>query len=72
MAVKTNLKTVRLNRKFKQNQIATAIGTCPRSISNIERGEYCPTLENALRIARFLQVSVEDIFTLEDDESHSI
>ena len=69
MAVKTNLKTVRLNRKFKQNQIAAAIGTCPRSISNIERGEYCPTLENALRLARFLQLTVEDIFALEDDET---
>lgn len=67
MAVKTNLKAVRLNRKFKQNQIATAIGTCPRSISNIERGEYCPSLENALRIAKFLDVSVEDIFSLEDE-----
>ena len=67
MAVKTNLKAVRLNRKFKQNQIAAAIGTCPRSISNIERGEYCPSLENALRIAKFLDVSVEDIFSLEDE-----
>lgn len=72
MAVKTNLKDVRLMRKVRQKQIAAAIGLCPRSISNIERGEYCPTLENALRIAKFLQVNVEDIFTLEDDENPAV
>lgn len=69
MAVKTNLRIVRIKRNVKQKQVADAIGACPRSISNIERGEYCPTLENALRLAKFLQVSVEDIFTLENDET---
>ena len=71
MAVITNLKEIRQKHNCRQKQIATANGTCPRSISNIERGEYCPSLENALRIAKYLQVSVEDIFVLTDDNPAS-
>ena len=67
MAVTTNLKEVRTKRKCYQKDIAIAIGSCPRSISNIERGEYSPSLETALRMARYLGVTVEDIFVLEDE-----
>lgn len=65
MAVVTNLKKIRQEQKIYQKDIAIAIGICPRSISNIERGEYNPSLETALLLARYLNVSVEDLFTLE-------
>lgn len=65
MAVVTNLKKIRKERKIHQKDIAVAIGICPRSISNIERGEYNPSLETALLLARYLNVGVEDLFTLE-------
>lgn len=68
MPVSNKLKEIRTSHNCQQKQIAAAIGTCPRSISNIERGEYCPSLENALRIARYLQVRVEDIFVLTDED----
>lgn len=65
MAVVTNLKKIRQEQKIYQKDIAIATGICPRSISNIERGEYNPSLETALLLARYLNVSVEDLFTLE-------
>lgn len=65
MAVVTNLKKIRKEQKIHQKDIAVAIGICPRSISNIERGEYNPSLETALLLARYLNVEVEDLFTLE-------
>lgn len=66
MAVVTNLKEMRTAQHKHQKDMALAIGTCPRTISNIERGEYCPSLETALRIAKYLQVSVEEIFSLDE------
>ena len=66
MAVTTNLRKIRQEQKIYQKDIAVATGICPRSISNIERGEYNPSLETALLLARYLNVKVEDLFTLED------
>lgn len=66
MAVVTNLKKIRQEQKIYQKDIAVATGICPRSISNIERGEYNPSLETALLLARYLNVRVEDLFTLEE------
>ena len=66
MAVVTNLKKIRQEQKIYQKDIAMATGICPRSISNIERGEYNPSLETALLLARYLNVRVEDLFTLKE------
>lgn len=66
MAVVTNLKKIRQEQKIYQKDIAVATGICPRSISNIERGEYNPSLETALLLARYLNVRVEDLFTLKE------
>jgi putative transcriptional regulator len=46
--------------------MAFAIGTCPKTICNIEKGYYCPTLETALRLAKYLDVSVEQLFVLDE------
>ena len=66
MAVTTNLMKIRQEKHIYQKDIASATGICPRSISNIERGEYNPSLETALLLARYLNVAVEDLFTLEE------
>ena len=66
MAVTTNLKKIRQEKHIYQKDIAAATGICPRSISNIERGEYNPSLETALLLARYLNVAVEDLFMLEE------
>lgn len=66
MAVITNLKYVRTSQKCQQKDMAAAIGTCPRTISNIEKGHYCPSLETALRIAKYLKVPVENLFELDE------
>lgn len=66
MAVVTNLKSVRTEQNRRQIDMAAAIGTCPRTISNIEKGQYCPSLETALRIAKYLKVPVEHLFKLDE------
>lgn len=64
MVINNNLRTVRLTLGLSQEELATSVGTCGRTIGRIERGERNASLEMALRIAKCLDISVEDIFRL--------
>lgn len=66
MAVTNNIKELRMERNLIQEDLAAAIGSCSRTIGRIERGERNASLEVALRIARYFQVPVEDIFSIEE------
>ena len=43
------------------------VGTSRQTISQIERGDYSPSVTLALKLAKLCQVSVEDIFSYEED-----
>lgn len=43
------------------------VGVSRQTISQIERGDYSPLVTLALKIAKVLNVSVEDIFSYEKD-----
>ena len=42
-------------------------GVSRQTISQIERGDYSPSVTLALKLAKICQVSVEDIFFYEED-----
>ena len=67
MAIATNLKQVRMERNLLQEDLAIAIGSCGRTIGRIERGERNASLELALRLANYLNVSVEELFQVNDN-----
>ena len=66
MAIATNLKKVRMERNLLQEDLAIAIGSCGRTIGRIERGERNASLELALRLARYLDIPVEELFQIDD------
>ena len=66
MSVTNNLKKIRTQKNLSQKELADGIGSCSRTISRIERGERNPSLEMALLIAKFLNVDLETIFTLDN------
>ena len=69
MAVKNGLKKLRKEQRLKQADLATAVGMCERSISNIELEKNPASLETALRLVAYFKVSVEDIFHLEKEHT---
>ena len=69
MAISNILKDIRLERNLIQEDLAEATGSCSRTIGRIERGERNPSLEMAIRLAHYLNMSVEEIFKLDDDTS---
>ena len=66
MAIATNLKQIRMERNLHQEELAIAIGSCGRTIGRIERGERNASLELALRLAKYLDIPVEDLFHINE------
>ena len=45
-------------------------GVSRQTISQIERGDYSPSVTLALKLAKLCGVTVEDIFRYEEESSH--
>ena len=68
MAVSNTLRQVRTDRNICQEDLAIAIGSCGRTIGRIERGERNASLELALRLSKYLDVAVEELFVLDEEK----
>ena len=69
MPLKNHLKEYRARLGVNQQQMGALVGTSRQTISQIERGDYSPSVTLALKIAKICNVSVEDIFSYEEDEN---
>lgn len=54
------------HNEMSQEDLANAIGVTRQSIHSIERGKFVPSTYLALKLARFFNKTVEEIFYLED------
>jgi DNA-binding XRE family transcriptional regulator len=61
----TRLRLVRTERNLSRQQLADAVGVHYQTIGYIERGDYTPSLELALRLARHFDLPVEALFSLD-------
>lgn len=53
--------------RFTQEELAEKLGISRQSVISIEGGRYKPSLELAMKIARFFESTVEEVFILDDD-----
>lgn len=60
----TRLKVLRVDRGLSRQDLAAALGVHYQTIGYLERGEYSPSLALALRLAQYLDVPVEALFSL--------
>lgn len=65
--LKTKLKEYRAKLDMKQGDLAEKVGVRRESIIRLEKGQYNPSLKFAMDIAKVFGVSVEDIFSFEDE-----
>jgi DNA-binding XRE family transcriptional regulator len=63
--VHNRLAVVRAERKVSRQSLAEAVEVHYQTIGYIERGQYNPSLDLALKIARFFDLPVEALFSLE-------
>lgn len=65
-AVFNRIAVLRADRGVTRRQLADDLGIHYQTIGYLERGEYAPSLNLALRIARYFEVPVESLFSLDD------
>lgn len=65
--LKTKLKEYRAKLDMKQGDLAEQVGVRRETIIRLEKGQYNPSLKLAMDIAKVFGVSVEDIFSFEDE-----
>lgn len=68
MPLKNRLKEFRARIGVNQAEMGQLVGTSRQTISQIERGDYSPSVTLALKIAKKCDARVEDIFEYEEDE----
>src|ERR1700730_1156668 len=65
--IENNLAVCRQKRGVSASHLARQAGGSRQTIYAIEGGSYVPNTALALRLARVLEVGVEDLFSLSDD-----
>jgi putative transcriptional regulator len=60
--MENRIKVYRAMRNVTQEQLAKEIGVTRQTVIAIEKGNYNPSLELAFRLARFFEVSIEEVF----------
>ena len=64
--MKNCLRELRRQRGMTQDELAKALGVSRQTINAIENDKYNPTLELAMRLAKYVNIPVESLFILED------
>lgn len=64
ISVYNQIKSIREKRNIKQNEMADNLGVSRQTMTAIEKMKYNPSLELSLKIAKYFDLSVEDVFKL--------
>ena len=65
--MQNSLEKLRKERGINQEELAAALDVSRQTISSLENGRYNPSILLAFKIARFFDLSIEDIFIYEED-----
>jgi putative transcriptional regulator len=66
--MKNKLKIERAIKDITQEELAREIGVTRQAINSIELGKYVPSTILALKLSRFFDKPVNDIFILEEND----
>lgn len=58
------IKELRKAKGYRQEDLAEALNVSRQTIIAIENNKYNPTLELAMKLARYLNTTVEELFIL--------
>ncbi len=65
LKIQSRLHVFRAEYRMTQEQLAKEVNVTRATIVAIEGGDYNPSLELAFKLARFFNVGIEDIFSIE-------
>ena len=63
-----NLKVLRAIKNVSQEELAKLISVSRQTINALEKGKYVPSTVLALKLARYFEKPVEEIFILDAND----
>jgi putative transcriptional regulator len=64
--MKNKLKELRQQRKVSQGDLAKALSVSRQTVNSIENGKFDPSLTLAIKLTRFFEISLDEIFIYKD------
>lgn len=68
MPVINRIKETRTSRGITQIQMAIDLRITRQTITAIENNKYNPSLELALKLVQYFQISIDEIFELKEEK----
>jgi putative transcriptional regulator len=62
--LRNQIKVQRAIKNITQDELAGKIGVTRKTINTIENGKFVPSTILAIRMARFFEIKVEELFEL--------
>jgi putative transcriptional regulator len=62
------LEEIRKSRGVTQEKLAAALRVSRQTIGSLENGRYNPSIILAFKVARYFNLSIEDIFIYEEEQ----
>ncbi|EKO37205.1 DNA-binding helix-turn-helix protein [SAR86 cluster bacterium SAR86E] len=64
--MKNNLKVLRQDKKISQDELAAILKVSRQTINSIETGKFDPSLKLVIKMTRYFNVELEQIFIFEE------
>ena len=65
--MRNDVRQLRLAKGLSQGDLGEVLGVSRQTVNAIETGRYSPSLPLAIKLARFFQKPVEEVFHADDD-----
>lgn len=67
--MKNRLEEIRKEHGITQEELANILEVSRQTIGSLENGRYNPSIILAFKIAKYFNLTIEDIFIYEEDEN---
>ncbi|AZP03759.1 helix-turn-helix transcriptional regulator [Jeotgalibaca ciconiae] len=67
--MKNRLEEIRKEKGITQEELANALEVSRQTVGSLENGRYNPSIILAFKIARFFDLSIEEVFIYEEDKN---
>ena len=65
--LKNRIEEIRKARNIRQEEFAKEMGVSRQTISSLENGRYNPSILLAYKIAKYFELSIEEVFIFEEE-----
>ena len=66
--MKYRIEEIRKERGIRQEDFAKLMGVSRQTISSLETGKYNPSIFLAYKIAKYFEMTIEEVFIFDEEE----